>query len=67
MIDSRDTLAAAQLMIKRYGEDAALEAAKRADELLKAGDLDGGVVWQKIVHAIDELQRNVREPGEAVH
>lgn len=67
MIDSRDTLAAAQLMLKRYGDNAALEAAKRADQLLKAGDLEGGVSWHKIVLAIDELQRKDPAPGEPVH
>jgi hypothetical protein len=34
MIPDRDVWAAAVLMVKRYGEDAVLEAAERADQLL---------------------------------
>jgi hypothetical protein len=37
MIDDRDVWQAAVLMVKRYGEDAMLEAAKRADQLLDEG------------------------------
>ncbi len=33
-------------IIKRYGEDAPLEAAMRADAMLEAGDLDGLAVWK---------------------
>ena len=35
--------AAAVLMVKRYGEDAMLEAAERADQLLDEGDIGLGV------------------------
>jgi hypothetical protein len=34
MIDDRDVWAAALLMVKRYGDDAMIEAAERADQLL---------------------------------
>ena len=34
MIDDRDVWQAALLMVKRYGDDAMLEAAERADQLL---------------------------------
>ena len=37
MIDDRDVWRAAVLMVKRYGDDALLEAAERADH----GDLQG--------------------------
>ena len=34
MIDDLDILRAANILVKRYGTDAAIEAARRADELL---------------------------------
>ena len=46
----------AALLINRYGEDAALEAAARADDLLDEGDLDGARV------APDEVRNS---PGAA--
>ncbi len=39
----------------------------RADELLEAGDLDGCAVWQRIVKAVEELQRAKPEQSEKVH
>jgi hypothetical protein len=44
MMSDRDIYASANLMIRRFGEDAKIEAAKRADELLEAGDMDGRAV-----------------------
>jgi triphosphoribosyl-dephospho-CoA synthetase len=41
MIDDLDIWRAANLLIKRYGPDAAVMAAQRADELLAVGDADG--------------------------
>ena len=40
-MDRIDIYRSAVLLIKRYGEDAAFEAAARADGLLDEGDLDG--------------------------
>jgi hypothetical protein len=67
MISDRDVFAAAKLMIKRHGEEAAAEAAKRADALLEEGDAVGSTVWGKIAKAIEELLRKAPEPGAAVH
>ena len=36
-------------MVKRYGQDAATEAAMRADQLLDEGDMDGCAVWRRIM------------------
>jgi len=44
-----DVHRAAWLMIRRYGDDAAVQAAMRGDELLAKGDLDGMLVWMVIV------------------
>jgi hypothetical protein len=53
-------------VIGQHGEEAALRAAQRADELLDEGDVDGATVWRRILEAIDELRRGRRE-GEALN
>ena len=54
-------------MIKRYGDDATIEAAMRADEFLDQGIIDGERLWMRIMQAIEELQRERPRVGEAVH
>jgi hypothetical protein len=54
-------------MIRRYGDDAAAQAAKRGNELLDRGDLDGMLVWQAIISAIRRLQAEAPAADEAVH
>ncbi len=66
MIDDPDIYRAAKLMIDQHGEDAAIRAAQRADELLDDGDVEGSAVWRRILEAIDELQRGRRE-GEPLN
>jgi hypothetical protein len=60
VIDDHDIFHAAKLLIDKHGDDAALRAAQRADELLEDGDVDGTVVWRRIIDAIEELQRGRR-------
>jgi hypothetical protein len=38
-----------------------IRAAQRADEPLDEGDVDGAMVWRRILDAIDELRRGRRE------
>jgi len=57
----------AWLMIHRYGDDAAAQAARRGDELLDKGDLDGMLVWQAIISAIRRLQAATLTGGEVLH
>ena len=40
---------------------AKLVAARRADQLLDEGDLEGSAIWRWILAAIDKLQRGRRE------
>ena len=56
MISDLDIFRAANLLIKHHGADAELVAAKRADEMLDRGDVDGQIVWMRISRAIVELQ-----------
>ena len=55
MISDREIWQAAGAMIKRYGDDAATEAAKRADELFDEGDADGYAIWRRIMQAVEGL------------
>ena len=48
MVDDRDVWQAAVLMVRRYKEDAMLEASERADQLLDEGDLAGAETWHRI-------------------
>jgi hypothetical protein len=56
MIRDLNVWAAALLMVKRYGDDAMLEAAERADQLLDEGDMAGAETWHRILNAIERLQ-----------
>jgi hypothetical protein len=67
VISDRDVWAAALLMVKRYKEDAMLEAAERADQFLEDGDLYGAETWHRILNAIERLQAKAPAEGEKVH
>ncbi len=67
MIEGIDLWRAAQIMVKRYGDGAATEAAMRADEFLDQGNLDGKRLWMRIMQAVEALQRERPRDGEAVH
>jgi hypothetical protein len=67
MVDDPDIWRAANLMVKRHGSDAALMTARRADELLAAGDADGCAVWKRILETVAELSRAKPADGERVN
>jgi len=66
VIGDPDIFHAAKLLIDKHGNDAAIRAAQRADELLADGDMEGSSVWRRILEAIEELQRGRRE-GEPLN
>ncbi len=67
MIEERDIWRTANLLIERHGSDALLIAALRADTMLANGDVDGQIVWKRIVRAVEELGRRALEKGQHVH
>ena len=67
MVSDLDIYRSAKFLIDQQGEDAAIEAAMRADKLLAAGNMDGKRAWVRIMKAVEELQRTERGPGEAAH
>ena len=67
MTSDLDVYRTANVLVKHYGEDAALEAAQCADAMLEKGSLDGQRVWKRVLAAVKEIQREVPEEGEAVN
>ncbi len=68
MTSDLDIYRAAQALIDQHGDDAPIHAAMRADELAEAGDMEGRIVWIRVVEAVKELL-NTGPPsnGEPVH
>jgi hypothetical protein len=50
-----DTYRTANLLIRDHGDQAAVEAAQRADAMLDNGNLDGKEVWLRVLQAVKEL------------
>jgi hypothetical protein len=48
--------------LKRYGDEADIESAIRAEELADAGDWAGEAIWRRIIDAIGQLE-NTAPPG----
>ena len=67
MTSDFDIYHSANLLAKRHGQDAPVEAAMRADAMLEADDLEGYAVWKRILRAVEELQRVEPRPGGKVH
>ena len=64
MIQEWEIWACANHYIKLHGDDAAIVAAMRADELMDQGDLEGARVFRRIVNAVNELSK---DPAGSVH
>ncbi len=60
-----DIYRTANILVGEHGNDAAIHAGMRADELMEAGDMDGGAVWLRVLAAVKELM--AMEPDGAVH
>ncbi len=67
MTSDLDIYCTASVLIREHGEDAALEAAQRADAMLEKGSLGGQRVRKRILAAVKEIQRQEPEEGEAVN
>jgi hypothetical protein len=62
MIPEIDIWRVVNLMLKRYGDEADIESAIRAEELAEAGDRAGEAIWRRIIDAIGQLE-NTPPPG----
>ena len=57
MISEIDIWRAANLLIRKHGANAELEAAKRADLMLDRGDDEGRLLWSRIRRAVEAYRR----------
>ena len=62
MIAELDIWPVANMMLKRYGDEADIECAIWAEELADAGDWAGEAVWRRIIDAVGQLE-NTTPPG----
>jgi hypothetical protein len=63
----RDIWTTANGLLKQHGEDAVVHAAMRHDELLDEGDVDGVMVWKRVLKAVRGLQSEDPPEDGAVH
>jgi hypothetical protein len=54
-------------ILREHGDGARANAAQRADALYDKGDLDGFMVWRKVIRAIEQLERQRPSAGEALN
>jgi len=66
-MEAIDIWRTATLLIRQHVDAAGFVAARRADELLTAGDHLGCSVWIKVGRAIGALRREKARAGEAVN
>jgi hypothetical protein len=57
---------AAREMVRRYGKNAIMRAAKRASAVLYQGDLDSFQMWTAVIGAIQLLQATKPSEGQQV-
>jgi hypothetical protein len=67
MVDDPDIWCAANLLRKRYGADAAMGAAQRADALVAGSDSEDCAIWKRILADVAELARPAPPEGERVN
>jgi hypothetical protein len=66
LIPEIDIWRAAQLMLKRYGDNALEESAARANELALAPAMtNGAATWRRIMAAVEQLAN--KTPSGRVH
>lgn len=61
MLSDWELWACAQQQLAQHGDDAAFQAAIRADELLSVGDMAGHRNWVAICERIAELNRTASD------
>ncbi len=59
MTSEIDIYRTANVLIREHDDEAYLVAAERAGSFLDAGDIDGSLVWKRVLKAIKEIQREV--------
>ena len=65
MIDDREIWACANLLVRQHGDNAWFVVARRADELLAQGEMDGHRTFLRILARIEALESS--NPGGRLH
>ena len=60
VVEEIEVWRAANQLVKRYGADAELEAAMRADAMIECGDPEGLAVWKRILRCLSVPRRTGR-------
>jgi hypothetical protein len=66
MTSDLDIYRTASVLLREQGDEADLVAAQRADSFLEAGDVDGQMVWKRVLKAVKEIQREKSRNGEVM-
>jgi hypothetical protein len=64
MVSGLDIYRAANLLIRRHGSDARIEASRMIDRMFELGDAEGLALWRRIRNAVEVLQA---PPGRLLH
>lgn len=66
-MDDIDAWRVAGQLIKTYGDEARLIAARRADALLDNGDIDGFHAWKRVANALASLEQKTTSHIQPLH
>lgn len=66
-MDEIDIWRTAKILIDAHGDNAWLEAARRADHCLEDGNPEGINVWKRVLRAVEDLQRQKPASRESVN
>ena len=66
MITKIDVYRTANLFIQQHGDEAAIQAAMKADEMLAKGDMDGKAIWMRVGKAVEELLSKTPPQGTSL-
>ena len=67
MTTDLDIFRTASVLIREHGDEAAFEAAQRADAFLDRGETGPYLVWKRVLKAVKEIRRGEPREGEAVN
>ena len=59
MVSELDILRGAKAVLDHYGEDALIHAARRADQLLERGDVQGYELWLAILAVLESARAHL--------
>jgi hypothetical protein len=63
MASELDILQSAKVVLDCHGPDALIHAARRADELLERGDVQGYEVWLAILAVLESARAHLSKAG----